>query len=161
MAKPLDTDDVWAKIRKHPIAMLTTQDGDRLVSRPMAAYARPDEGRIYFLTRIETQKTEEIGRKAAVNLAFADQDDNTYISVTGDATTSQDRAKLNELWTREAEAWLPEGPDAPTTGLITVDPDDAVIWNSTDNSIVYGAKLIAALVTQSPPDPGQVSKVSL
>lgn len=162
MSGDYDVGKLWKTMADQTITMLTTADeGGKLVSRPMAAYVREGEGKIYFLTRLETGKTEDIGRSAPVNLAFSDLRSNTYISVSGQARTSQDRGKLHELWTRQAEAWLPEGPDAPDTALITVDPEDATVWDSNSSRLVYAVKLVAALVTQSPPDAGRVEHVKL
>ena len=161
MTQTIDAASVWDTLKSHPITMLTTQDGDKLVSRPMGGYARPEEERIYFLTRLETGKTHEIGRAAPVNLAYADPKANTYVSVSGTASVSQDRAKIRDLWSKEAEAWLPDGPGAPDTALITVTPGDATIWDSTSSKLLYAIKLVTAIATQSPPDAGRVEHVTL
>lgn len=161
MAATIDAASVWKTLKSHPITMLTTQDGAKLVSRPMAGYVRAEEERIYFLTRIDTGKTDEIGRESPVNLAYADLKENTYVSVSGAARVSQDRAKIRELWSKEAEAWLPDGPDAADTALITVVPDDATIWEGTSSRLLYAVKLVTAVITQSPPDAGRTGHVTL
>ena len=46
-------DDVWKAIRKHRIAMLATEEGGQLVSRPMASYGHAEDGRIYFITHLD------------------------------------------------------------------------------------------------------------
>ena len=60
--------DIWDAIKAQRIAMLTTQEEGRLVSRPMASLARPEEGVIYFVTRLDA-KVGEIGGSAPVNQA--------------------------------------------------------------------------------------------
>lgn len=90
-------DHVWTMARKQRIAMLTTEEEGKLVSRPMATLARPEENRIYFVTRVDA-KVGEIGGSAAVNLAFSDAHNNSYLSISATARTSQDREKLKELW---------------------------------------------------------------
>lgn len=161
MTEQGDPNHVWAMLGKLRIAMLTTQENDRLVSRPMASLARPGDGRIYFITRLDTGKVAEIGGSAPVNLAYADPSSNNYLSIAGRATTSQDRAKLNELWSLFAEAWLPEGPDAPDTALITVEPDEATLWNGTSSSLIQSVRMLAAVVTQSPPSGTKVEQVTM
>lgn len=153
--------DVWAAIKAQPLAMMTTLHDGELISRPMAAQADPAEHAIYFVSRLESGKTHDIGTTAPVNLAFVDPDKSTFVSVAGHATVSQDREKLRELWSMWAEAWLPDGPDSPDTALITVEPADAVIWDNNRSKIVRLVKTAAAAITQSPPDMGTVRKVEL
>ena len=153
--------DVWTAIKAQPIAMLVTMHEGKFVSRPMAAHAEPAEHALYFVSKLESIKTHDISERSLVNLSFADPAKSTFISVAGHATVSQDREKLRELWSMWAEAWLPEGPDSPETALITVDPVDAVIWNSDNSKVVRMLKTATAAVTQSPPHMGTVRKVEL
>jgi general stress protein 26 len=106
-------------------------------------------------------KVGEIGGSAPVNVAFSDEHKNTYVSVSGVARTSQDREKLRELWSMFTEAWLPEGPDAEDVALITVDPGEAKLWDSTSSNLVYAAKVLKAVVTQRPPSGGTIKEVEL
>ncbi|MFN3388831.1 MAG: pyridoxamine 5'-phosphate oxidase family protein [Allosphingosinicella sp.] len=160
MAEAGDTKHIWDAIGKIRIAMLTVEEEGRLVSRPMASLVRPEEGRIYFVTRTDA-KVGEIGGSAPVNLAYADPHKNDYVSVAGTARTSQDREKLRELWSYFTEAWLPQGPDGEDVALVTVEPEEAKLWNATSSDIVYAAKVLKAVVTQSPPDGGRVEEVSM
>ena len=153
--------NVWAAIKAQPIAMFTTLHEGEMVSRPMAAHADPDTGLLYFVSQLESLKTHDIQDDASVNLAFVNADRSTWISVVGTARVSQDRAKLRELWNMWAEAWLPDGPDAPDTALITVNPKDAVIWDNHMSGVVRLVKTATAAITQSPPDMGVVQKVQL
>lgn len=152
--------DVWKAIKNVRIAMLTTVDDGELVSRPMASLARPDDGCIYFVTRMDA-KVGEIGQAARVNLAYADIKTNLYVSVSGDAQTSQDRDKLRELWSMWVEAWLPEGPDGEDVALVTVRPTHAKIWDGTSSALIYAGKVLKAVATQHPPDGGTVAQVEL
>ena len=160
MADIGNEEDIWTAIGKIRIALLTTQEDGRLVSRPMASLARPEDGRIYFVTRIDA-KVGEIGGSAPVNLGYSDPHKNTYVTISGTARTSQDRAKLHELWSMFTEAWLPEGPDAEDVALITVEPEDAKLWDSTSSNLVYAAKVLKAVITQRPPDGGKIEEVRM
>ena len=160
MSEELAPEDIWTAIQSVRIAMLTTQKDDELVSRPMASLVRPEDGRIYFVTRIDA-KVGEIGRAAPVNLAYADTAKNLYVSVSGMAETSQDRAKLRELWSMWVEAWLPEGPDGEDVALVTVTPTHAKIWDATSSRLIYAGKVLKAVATQRPPDGGTVADVDM
>jgi general stress protein 26 len=156
-----DQQDVWTFIQDQRIAMMTTVDEDgHLVSRPMATLARPEEGRIYFVTRMDA-KVGEIGQSAQVNLGFADTHKNTYLSVSGVGRTSQDREKLHELWSMFVEAWLPQGPDAPDVALVTVEPEHAKLWDSTSSSLIYAGKVLKAVATQTPPKGDTIKDVRM
>ena len=156
----LEADDVWSAIQTIRIAMLTTEADGELVSKPMASLARPDEGSIYFVTRIDA-KVGDIGRAVPVNLAYADTQNNLYVSVAGSAQTSQDREKLRELWSMWIEAWLPEGPGDPDVALVTVSPMHAKIWDGTSSRLLYAGKVLKAVATQTPPDGGTVAEVDM
>jgi len=67
-----DSDRVWELMEKISICMLTTHDGEKLRSRPMAAFVRHDENAVYFLGDAHHHKDEEIARNPNVGLAFAD-----------------------------------------------------------------------------------------
>jgi general stress protein 26 len=156
-----DEHDIWKTIQDQRIAMLTTLDenGD-LVSRPMAILARPEEHRIYMVTRTDA-KVGEIGASAKVNLGFADTHKNTYLSLSGTARTSQDREKLRELWSMFVEAWLPQGPDAPDVALVTVEPERAKLWDATSSKLIYAGKVLAAVARQDPPEGDTVKTVKM
>lgn len=160
MSENLAPEDIWTAIQSVRIAMLTTQKDDELVSRPMASLVRPEDGRIYFVTKIDA-KVGDIGREAPVNLAYADTAKNLYVSVSGMAETSQDRAKLRELWSMWVEAWLPEGPDGEEVALVTVTPTHAKIWDATSSRLIYAGKVLKAVATQRPPDGGKVADVDM
>lgn len=153
-------EDVWSAIQTVRIGMLTTADGGELVSRPMASLVRPEDGCIYFVTRLDG-KVGELGQSAAVNLAYAETHKNLYVSVSGTAETSQDREKLRELWSMWVEAWLPEGPDGADVALITVRPSHAKMWDATSSRLIYAGKVLKAVATQRPPEGGTVFEVDM
>ena len=160
MADQSSRDDIWAVARKQRIAMLTVEEDGRLVSRPMASLVRPEDHAIYFVTRTDS-KVGEIGGSAPVNLAYADAHDNTFLSISGTARTSQDREKLRELWSMFTEAWLPQGPDGEDVALITVEPEEAKLWDATSSRLVYAGKVLKAVATQRPPDGGRIEQVDM
>ena len=152
-------DDVWKAIRDLRIAMLATEEDGRLVSRPMASYGHREDGRIYFITHLDNN-IARTGEAVPVNLAYADADKNSYLSVSGLARLNQDRQKLHELWSVWSEAWLPQGPDAHDVALIAVEPDDAKLWDAS-SKLIYAAKMLKAAATQRPPDDGTVKSVKM
>ena len=127
MAAGSDIDRVWELMEKISICMLTTDDGGRIRSRPMAAFVRREQDAIYFLADAHHHKDEEIPDNPNVGLAFADGQ--KFVSVTGHAAVSRDQARIRELWGPSAKAWW-NSPDDPNIRLLTVKPDDAEFWEA-------------------------------
>lgn len=157
MAASNDTDRVWEMMDKISTCMLTTHDGEQIRSRPMAAFVRRDDDAVYFLGDARRHKDEEIERNPNVGLAFADGQ--TFVSVTGQATVSQDKAKIKELWSPMVKAWW-NSPDDPNIRLLTVKPEDAEFWEG-PGKIVGTIKMLAAAATNSRPDYGDNRKVAM
>jgi general stress protein 26 len=154
-----DADRAWDLMKKIGFAMLVTRDGDKLRARPMSAYLERDENAIYFLTDARRHKDEEIARNPGVNLSFANASDQKYVSITGTAAVSNDRAKIRELFSTPAKAWWSSAED-PDIRVLKITPDDAEFWDSPGSVISY-VKMAAAVVTGSRPNLGDNRKVAL
>jgi general stress protein 26 len=150
---------VWTLAKKIGIAMLVTRDGDKLRSRPMGAHVAQDDNTIYFLTDARRHKDEEIARDSHINLAFADTSGQKYVSISGVAKVSNDRAKIKELFTTPAKAWW-DSPDDPNIRVLKITPDEAEFWDSPGTVISY-VKMVAAAVTGTRPDLGDNRKVAI
>ncbi len=154
-----DSARVWDLIEKISFCMLATWNGTELRSRPMDARPRRKENAIYFLTDSRHLKDDEIARYPKLNLAFADTDAMKYVSLSGAAKVTNDRAKIKELWEPTAKAWW-DSSDNPNIRLVTVTPIDAEFWDSPGKTISMVKMLIAA-ATGNKPDLGENRKVAM
>jgi len=154
-----DIDRVWDLMKKIGFAMLVTRDGEKLRARPMSAYLERDSNTILFLTDARRHKDAEIARNPNVNLSFADAGSQKYVSITGTAQVSNDRAKIRELFSTPAKAWW-DSPDDPNIRVLKVTPDEAEFWDSPGTVISY-VKMAAAAVTGTRPDLGENRKVAI
>jgi general stress protein 26 len=154
-----DIDRTWELMKKIGFAMLVTHDGDKLRARPMAAHVDRDANTIYFLTDSRRHKDDEIARNPNINLSFADASEQKYVSVTGTAAVTNDRAKIRELFSMPAKAWWDSAED-PNIRVLKVTPDDAEFWDSPGAVISY-VKMAAAAVTGRRPDIGTNRKVAI
>ena len=154
-----NVDRAWELMKKIGFAMLVTHDGDKLRARPMSAYLERENNAIYFLTDARRHKDEEIARNPGVNLSFADASDQKYVSVTGTAVVSNDRAKIKQLFSTPAKAWWDSAED-PNIRVLKITPDDAEFWDSPGSVISY-VKMAAAAVTGTRPDIGDNRKVAM
>lgn len=129
------------------IAMLTSQDGDHLMSRPMAALQMDEDGSLWFFTQAHSGKVAQVAVDSPqVNVAFSDEDDASYVSVSGRAEVSRDRAKIDELWTPMAKPWFKDKDD-PELALLKVTTERADYWDSSSSKMVRLFEMARAAVT--------------
>ncbi len=154
-----DIDRAWNLMDKIGFAMLVTRDGGNLRARPMRAFVAREDNAIYMLTDARRHKDDEIARDPGINLSFADAGDQKYVSVTGTAAVSNDRAKIKELFSTPAKAWW-DSADDPNIRVLKVSPHDAEFWD-TPGSVISYVKMAAAAMTGTRPDIGTNRKVAI
>jgi len=132
-------------------AMLVTLRGEEIRSRPMAIADTSPDGRLWFLTSVESGKLEEITDSPMVNVTM--QADSKFLSISGSAVATRDSDKIDKLWSASDNAWFPEGKDDPTIIALEIVPTYAEYW---DRSGVKGfeatLKIGKSVVTREPPD---------
>jgi len=144
------------------VAMLTTQcDDGTLRSRPMVTQEADFDGTLWFFTRADTPKCDEVGHHQQVNVSYASPDDQRYVSVSGKGQLVRDRAKIKELWNPVLKAWFPQGLDDPQLALIRVDAEKAEYWDSASSTLVHLVGFVKAVATGTPYRPGDNAKVDL
>ena len=141
--------------------MLTTIAGGKLRSRPMSTQELGPEGELWFFTRDNTHKMDEIAADNRVNVAYSKPDDNTYVSVSGAGSISYDRAKMEELWNPIHKAWFPDGLEDPNICLLKVDVEEAEYWESTSSTLVQLAGFVKAIATGQEADYGDHGTVKI
>ena len=156
-----DADDkVWSMMKDIGVCMLSTWTGEKLRSRPVAAYARQEENAIYVMTDIGGRKDDEVEAAPEVNLAFSNPSSNSYVSLSGTATVTNDRAKIKELWNTWAKAWW-EGPEDPRIRLLKIVPDSAEYWDSPGKLVSGAIMAFRAMTGQKAADLGENRKISM
>lgn len=154
-------DKVMSIARKARTAMMCTYDpGGMAHGRPMAAVDFVDDV-LWFFTRAESRKLDEIAKDPRVTLTYADQSHNDWLSIQGRATVTRDKAKAKELWSEPMRAWFPDGPEDDSVALIRVEADTAEYWDSPSGVLVYAYGYVKAAVTGEPPKPGDVAHVEM
>lgn len=116
------------------IAMMTTRRPDgHLDARAMANQKRADGADLWFVTAKDTGKVRDIEADPHVNLAYYKPGSYEWVSASGIARLSEDRAKIQELYEPDWQMWFgKEGDprhgtaDDPRIVLIGVDVHAAV-----------------------------------
>jgi general stress protein 26 len=101
-------------------AMMTTRRADgHLRSRAMANQKRAAGADLWFVCREGTAKLADLAQDPHINLTYYKDGSREWVSVSGLATVSQDRAKIRELYAEDWKMWFADEGD-PRHGT----PDD-------------------------------------
>jgi general stress protein 26 len=108
-------------------AMLTTVTEEGLVSRPMKTQEVEFDGDLWFFTKKETNKYDEILHDQDVNVAYAGK---SYVSVRGKAEIVEDLDKKKELWSKAYEEIMQTSYDDPIVVLIKIKAEAVEYWET-------------------------------
>ncbi|GLK69377.1 pyridoxamine 5'-phosphate oxidase family protein [Hansschlegelia plantiphila] len=161
MAASSDADRVWELVDEISVCMLTSKNGDALHARPMHAMSDPERGEIVFFTDVRAHKDEEIAADPQVCLAFAKPGSNAYVSISGEAEVSDDRAEIRSRFNSMTKTWFPDGPEDPNIRLLKVTPRSGEFWDGTSNPLVVAFEIAKARSKHERPDLGENRKVAL
>lgn len=120
-------------------AMLVTQRGTELRSRPMAIADRTRDGHVWFITDVDSGKLEELTEHPEVNLAM--QSDSRFLSISGTVRATRDSDRIDELWSDLQELWFSKGRNDPALILLEIVPLYAEYW---DRSGIEAVKFMFA-----------------
>ena len=147
---------VWDLIKDIRAAMLVTRDANGAMSaRPMSAANKEFTDRLWFMTRGDSPKLDEIRAESSVLVAYSEPKDQNYVSVRGAARIVTDKTKIKELWSEAARIWFPKGPDESDIALIEVTIDTAEYWDAPSAAMVYAYGYAKARLTGEPPHFGE------
>jgi general stress protein 26 len=150
------------------VAMLTTRRRDgSLVSRPMATQRRADGAHFWFVSAGDSPKVQEIAADPNVNLAYYKERTREWVSISGIARLSRDRAKIRELYEPSWKVWFGNrggnengGPEDPRMVLIGVEARAAHFMTVEKSAPVLLFESLRARVTGEPAELGVVHEVT-
>ncbi|HJP84298.1 MAG TPA: pyridoxamine 5'-phosphate oxidase family protein [Fimbriimonadaceae bacterium] len=116
-------------------------------ARPMSVQKVDDDGSLWFLSAIDSHKNLELAENPEVELFFQGSPHSDFLRLTGTATISQDRAKIDELWNPIIKTWFTEGKDDPRITVIRVKPTDGYYWDTKHGNLVAGIKILIGAAT--------------
>lgn len=158
-----ELDRFYALVDDIEVAMMTTRRWDgHLESRAMANQKRAPGGDLWFVTADGTAKLRDLAADPHVNLSYYKDRTREWISVSGLATISRDRQKVQELYAADWKVWFPnEGdprhgtPDDPRMVLIAVDVHAAVFLEVNKPQPVVLYEIVKGWLTRTMPDVGE------
>jgi general stress protein 26 len=107
----------------------------------MAAQQAEFTGELWFFTRLDAPKIDEVRHRQEVNLSYSEAAGQRYVSISGYAEISRDRAQMKKLWAPVFQTWFPKGVDDPKLGLLKINITKAEYWDPGSGRMVQLADL--------------------
>ena len=145
---------LWDLISETRFCMLAHRHADgSLHSHPLTTMNKElgEDGTLYFFVSRRGEMGQRLRADGNVNLAYANVDDDTWVSVTGTARVLEDLQKKRELFNPIAKAWFPGGAEDPDMELVEVRIDEAEYWNVKENKLLQLLKMGKAAATGTRP----------
>jgi general stress protein 26 len=145
---------LWELIKDTRFGMLTHRHHDGLLnSHPLTTQNKSiDEGAtLYFFVPRDGDIAGHLKDDNVVNVAYANPDSDSYVSIAGRARLLEDQAMKERLFSPMAKAWFPAGPTDPNLGLLAVEIANAEYWDVDDSKMVQMFKMAKAAITGEPP----------
>ena len=161
---PSEMQKLREQIEESKVAMMTTRRADgHLVSRAMANQKAAPGADLWFVTSAETHKLDELARDPHVNLAYYKEGSREWISISGLATVSHDRATIETLYAKDWKVWFGEEGDPrhgtaadPRIVLIGVEIHSAVFLEVDKPRPVILFELVKGMVTGERAEMGEM-----
>ena len=162
-----DTPDharLWELIKDTRFGMFTHRHADDglLHSHPLTTQNRSvdEDATLYFFVPRDGVIAGQLPHDDVVNVAYANPDDDSYVSVAGRAALVDNEALKRALFNSAAKAWFPDGADDPNLGLLAVRIESAEFWDVTESKVTQLLKIAkAALTGDGRPQLGEHRKV--
>lgn len=119
------------------VGMLVTRDAQGLLhSRPVQTLQFDEQGRLWFFVAGDSGKVRDIDHvDGQVNLSYADPSKQDYASISGVARFYRDPEKVEELWSKWAEVWFPDGVDDPNLMILQITIEQAQYWDAPNSGV--------------------------
>lgn len=121
-------------------AMLVTKEPiGSLRARPMRVAKAETDADLWFVTRIESGKTDDV--ETAPEVAITCQGGSKFLTISGTASVSRDQEKISELWNETWKVWFPDGKNDPSLALLHVEATKGEYWdNSGFRGLTYAIR---------------------
>ncbi|HET7897127.1 MAG TPA: pyridoxamine 5'-phosphate oxidase family protein, partial [Flavisolibacter sp.] len=121
--------------------------GGPFATRPMSLQQLDAEGNLWFLSAKDSYKNQQIAVDPSVQLLFQGSDYSDFLQLQGKATITDDKNKIQELWSPILKTWFTAGIDDPRISAIKVEPEQGYYWDTKHNQAIALAKrLVGAAI---------------
>lgn len=163
-----ELDTFYDLVRDIEVAMMITRRPDgHLRSRAMANQKRAAGADLWFVTSRDAAKVMEITRDPHINLSYYNDKTKEWVSVSGVATITTDRAKIAELYAPDWRVWFAKDgdtrhgtPDDPRIVLIGVEVHAAEFLEVNKPRSVILYELVKGWITNTEPQLGEMHTIT-
>lgn len=144
--------EFWDRLEDTRVGMLSAGSARAV---PMSHYVDEDAPTptIWFITAKDTDLSKAAGTGAPGTFIVCSTDGQLHTRIEGTLSQSNDRAELDRLWNKIAEAWFEGGKDDPDVQLLRFDLKEAEVW-LTGGGLKFLYEVAKANLTDSKPDIG-------
>lgn len=157
-------DKLWHLIKDMKFGMFTHRHADgKLHAHPLTTQNRAldENGMLYFFVSRATELGRSVQADGNVGVSYGDPGKDTWVSVSGTARVSEDRALKERLYNPIVKAWFPGGLEDPNLELIEVHIDSAEYWDIHESKMTQLLKMATAAVTGNPPKMGDHQEIKM
>jgi len=130
---------LWDKMTAGPFVMIGLEGGGH--HEPLTVQLDKHQvDRLYFFIG----RDNRMAKGGRAMLQFVSKGQDFFACLSGTARVDDDRAQIDKLWNKQAEAWFPGGKSDPNLALLRFDIDDAELWEA-DMSLAGKVKMIFGL----------------
>lgn len=150
--KPLSGQEAVEKIRelakKAGTCFFCTQikQSVAIKTRPMAVQKIDDQGNLWFLSANDSHHNKEIAIDPFVQLFFQGSAHSDFLSIYGQASISEDKTRIDELWEPLLKTWFTEGKSDPRISVIKVVPSESYYWDNKHGNAIAFVKMVTGAV---------------
>lgn len=160
-----DHDILWELIKGIKFGMLTHRQANGMLhAHPLTTQNQSldAESHLYFFISRQSELAQRLQQDGNVNVSYADPSKDCYVSVSGQATITEDPDKKKDLWSPLARTWFPAGVGDPDLALLEVRIHHAEYWDVKESRMVQLARMAkAALLGELPPKLGEHKEVHI
>jgi len=143
---------LWREVEKEPFGMLGLVGGEAHHFQPMACYADPEQGAIWFFTKKSSDLVRDTGAGHTAMFVLQAKDQEFQACVEGRLVEEYERDRLEKYWSSTIDAWFPEGKDDPQLTMLKLEMDDARVWASKRGPLKFSYEIAKANATRTEPD---------
>lgn len=150
---------LWKAIEHHNTGMLGLVGGAETSHfQPMTAFGEPQDGKLWFFTRADSDLVHEMGATAQTMFVYQQKD--LQACIGGTLVVDNDRARIDKYWNPVVAAWYPQGREDPQLVLLRLDAVDAQVWITDAGPVKFAWEIAKANATKSEPDLGRQADLS-
>ncbi|MEJ5978067.1 pyridoxamine 5'-phosphate oxidase family protein [Novosphingobium sp. PS1R-30] len=117
-------EEFWHAFEKSPFIMLRLEDNGGHAEPMTAQLDKEAIHTIWFFT----SKDNRIAVGGRAMGQFSAKGHDVFACLAGTLVEETDQARIDKHWSKEVEAWFPEGRNDPNLKMLRYEIDDAEVW---------------------------------